>query len=191
MSVLDVLNDDVHSERLKLEIGCYLSELRSKRLSDYYEIARKSALSPNYQYRLYAHIILQRLGVPIPEAVRKPLPAIYSFTFPHSENPSAISWLSGKELAPEIDWKDASSVMGVTSKWNGYLSYCTGLDKRTLDFRAIELMKKYGDNGESNIMVEKQMEQHYDRIGLKCLCPHPHAMPAFDGVFEVAAELLD
>lgn len=191
VSVLDVLNDDVHSERLKLEIGCYLSELGSKRLSDYCEIARKSALSPNYQYRLYANTILLRLGEPIPEARRRALPAIYSFMFPQSENPSAISWLSSKELVSGIDWKDASSVMGVASKWNGYLSHCTGIDKRTLDFRAIELMKKYGDNGESNIMVEKHMEQHYDRIGIKCLCPRPHTMPAFDGVFEVAAELLD
>lgn len=181
---------DVNNELLGLEIGGYLAEIGSARLSEFVEQARKSALSPNYQYRLYAVKILNELGEPIPEEPHKTLPATYGFSFSPAEEKS-LSWLPGEDHSLYIDWKNASSVMGVASHWSGYLAYCTGIEQRTLDYRALELMKKYGIAGDGNVVEDKRILQHYDKIGLRCPYRKAYAMAALNGMLEVAAELKD
>lgn len=190
VSVLEVLPNDVHAERMKLEIGCYMAELKSAHLSDFREVAQQEALSSNYQYRLYANKILHALGEHQPQIPRKTLPAVYDLVFSPSESES-LSWIPGKESSTDIDWKDASSVMGVASHWSGYLSYCTGIDQRTLEYRALELMKKYGDTGKGNVNKDKAINRHYDRISLRCPYRKVHADAALDGMLEVASELMD
>jgi len=182
--------DDVNSELLGLEIGCYLSEIGSVRLSELVEQARKSAVSPNYQYRLYAATILKALGEPLPDATPKILPAIYGLSFSPSES-KPLSLLTGKGHTLDINWKDSSSVMGVASHWSNYLAYCTDIERRTLDYRAVELMKKYGAVGDGNIAEDKKNMHHYDRIGLRSPYRKAHAMAALNGMLEVATELKD
>lgn len=189
-TALTLTFDDVHDELLGLEIGCYLAEISSVRLSEFVEQARKSAVSPNYQYRLYAARILEALGNPIPVAPHKTLPATYGLSFSPVES-KPLSWLPGADHSLEINWKDCSSVMGVASHWSGYLAHCTGIEQRTLDYRAVELMKKYGAVGESNIKEDKRILHHYDQIGLRCPYRKAHVMAALDGMLEVAAELKD
>ena len=190
VSILGVLQHNVHSERLQLEIGCYMVELDSAYLSDFCNIARRSALSTNYQYRLFAKIILDALKEPVPRAPRRSLPAIYDFVFPPSEV-VPFSWSSIENRLPTINWKDASSVMGLVTQWVGYLSYCTGIDKRTLDHIAVVLMRKYGNTDETNLQEDVMLERHLDCINLSSSYRKAHALSAFDGMFEVAAELMD
>ena len=189
--ILDgVLLQDNQSERLFLEIGCYLVELKAARLTDFAERAKIAAVSPNYQYRVYAKKILEALDEEIPLAPYKALPATYSMSFPEtSEKP--LSWLPGKKHEVEVNWRDASSIMGVASHWSGYLAYCSGIDKRTLNYRAVELMKQYGDTTEANVHEDMEINRHYDAIALRYPYKKAFAGAALDGMLNVAAELKD
>lgn len=189
-TVLALSFGDVDNELLGLEIGGYLAEIRSARLPEFVEQARKSAVSPNYQYRLYAAKILNALGEPIPEAPHKTLPATYGLSFSPAEA-KPLSWLPGEDHSLDIDWKNASSVMGVASHWSGYLAYCADIEQRTLDYRAVELMKKYGMAGDGNVAEDKRIMHHYDQIGLRCPYRKAHAIAALNGMLEVASELKD
>ena len=181
---------DVDNELLGLEIGGYLAEIWSARLPEFVEQARKSAVSPNYQYRLYAAKILNALGESIPEAPHKTLPATYGLSFSPAEA-KPLSWLPSEDHSLDIDWKNASSVMGVASHWSGYLAYCADIEQRTLDYRAVELMKKYGMAGDGNVAEDKRIMHHYDQIGLRCPYRKAHAIAALNGMLEVASELKD
>lgn len=182
--------DGMLDELLGLEIGCYLAEIGSMRLPEFVEPARKSAVSTNYQYRLYAAKILKTLGETIPDAPHKTLPATYGLSFSLT-GAKPLSWLPGEDHSLDINWKDASSVMGVASHWSGYLAYCTDIEQRTLDYRAVELMKKYGTAGDDYVEEDKHIMHHYDKIGLRCPYRKAHAMAALNGMLEVAAELKD
>lgn len=185
-----VLPQDNQSERLLLEIGCYLVELKAVKLSDFAERAKIAAVSPNYQYRVYAKKILEALDEEIPLAPYKVLPATYSMSFPEtSEKP--LSWLPGEEHESEVNWRDASSIMGVASHWCGYLAYCSGIDRRTLNYRAVELMKQYGDTTEANVHEDVEINRHYDTIALRYSYKKAFAGAALDGMLNVAAELKD
>lgn len=181
---------DNQSERLLLEIGCYLVELKAARLTDFAEQAKKSAVSLNYQYRVYAKMILESLDEEIPSASYRALPATYSMSFPDtSEKP--LSWLPGEKHDTEVNWRDASSIMGVASHWSGYLAHCSGIDRRTLNYRAVELMKQYGDTTEANVHEDMEINRHYDAIALRYPYKKAFAGAALDGMLNVAAELKD
>lgn len=190
VSILDVIPNDVHTERMILELGCYMVALNSAHLSDFREVAKHGAVSTNYQYRLYANIILHALGEHQPQIPRKTLPVVYDLIFSPYKS-KIINFGDGVECSTDIDWKDASSVMGVASHLSRYLSYCTGIDKRTLEYRALELMIKYGDTGNTNVDMDNAINRHYDRISLRCPYRKAHANAALDGMLEVASELMD
>ena len=177
-------------ERVLLEVGCYLTELGSKKLSDFIDIAKKAALSENYQFRVYASIILSSLNVPIPLAPSIVLPATYSFVFTESKRKIVLR-SQEKKNAPEINWHDASSIMSVASHWSSYLSECSGIDQRTLEYRAVELMKKYGDITSKNEEEDKILSHHLDSINLRYPYKKAHAQAALDGMLAVASELID
>ena len=81
VTLMDVLHKDYQSESLLLEIGCYLVELQSARLLDFIGLAKKGAVSANYQLRVYSAKILRTLGEEVPDAPFKALPATYSLLF--------------------------------------------------------------------------------------------------------------
>ena len=187
-----VLSNDSHSERLLLEIGCYLAELKSKRLIDFKEIAKKSAISKNYQYRIYAAIILYKLKEEIPKATYRKLPTTYSMFFVNKkEIPSRL--LDKYENLTEVDWSDVDSIMMVASHWCGYLFSCSKIERRTLNFRAVELMKKYGDTPGINTIKDKDndISNHYNAINLRYPYKKSYVQSALDGMLAVAAELID
>lgn len=190
ITLIGVLPQDNQSERLLLEIGCYLVELKAARLTDFAEQAKKSAVSLNYQYRVYAKMILESLDEEIPSASYRALPATYSMSFPDtSEKP--LSWLPGEKHDTEVNWRDPSSIMGVASHWSGYLAHCSGIDRRTLNYRAVELMAQYGDTTESNVRKDAEINRHYDAIALRYSYKKAFAGAALDGMLNVAAELKD
>ena len=190
LTLIGVLPYDYQSERLLLEIGCYLVELNAPRLADYLEFARTEAFSPNYQFRIYAGKILNALGEQIPIAPFKALPATYSMLFSDmTEKP--LTWLPGEKHVTNINWQDVSSIMSVASHWGGYLAHCTGIDKRTIDYRAVELMKQYGDVTANNENEDAAIRSHFDSIALRYSYKKAHAGAALDGMLAVAAELND
>ena len=183
--------EDFHSERQLLETGCYLAELQSKRLSDYKEFARKGAVSVNYQYRVYAAKILEALGEEMPKAPHRNLPATYTMVFTN-ESYKPLSWLPGKRNnPPDVNWMDADSIMSVASHWCGHISRCSGIDKHTINVRAVELMKKFGDSTDKNEAEDHDISRHYDRINLRYSYKKAHVQAAFDGMLAVAAEIND
>lgn len=191
IKLIGILPESFHSERLLLEVGCYLAELQSTRLVEFREIAKKDTISDNYQYRIYAAKILKALGEEIPSAPYKVLPVTYSILFTDAI-PKPLSWLpTQKDNVEDINWSDADSVMGVASHWCGYLSHCSGIERRTLNCRAVELMKKYGDVTTSNANKNIAINRHYDTINLRCSYKKAHVQAALDGMLEVAAELKD
>lgn len=190
LSIVDVLPDDVHSERLKLEVGCYLAELKSPMLGAFKDVAVSSATSSNYQYRLYAARILNALDIEVPSVPRKVLPAIYNLTISPSE--SYLHWEKERdEYTQKINWRDSSSIMGVASIWGGYLAHCSKIEKRTIEYAAVEHMRKYGETGDANESKDREVSKHYDRISLHFPFRKAHSMTARDGMLEVAAELMD
>ncbi len=191
IELIGVLPDNYHTDRLLLEIGCYLLELHSDRLSDFKELAKKGAVSVNYQYRLYSAQILKTLGEKVPMPPYRELPATYSMVFPESGNEPFTWYGGGNDIKTSINWQDVDSVMGVASHWCGYLSYCTGIERRTLNFRAAELMRKYGNTTITYEEADKNANYHYDVIGLRFSSIKSHAQAALDGMLEVAAELID
>lgn len=178
------------NERQLLEVGCYLSELNSTRLRDFGEIAKKAALSRNYQFRVYASKILWQLDLPIPSSPHIALPATYSFVFPESKEKPLLQTKTSTNMA-DIDWQNVSSVISVASHWGGYLAYCSGIDRRTIDYRAYELMKLYGDTSSKNEDEDKYIRHHFDSINLRCSYRKAHVQAALDGMLAVASELYD
>lgn len=190
VTMVDVLPIDYQSERLLLEIGCYLVELQSARLRDFIELAKKGAVSENYQLRVFSAKILRALSEDVPDAPFRALPATYSLIFSDSEN-KPLSWLLGEKHEADVNWRDASSIMSVASYWGGYLAHCTGIDKRTIDYRAVELMKKYGDATAANENEDAAIRLHFDSIALRYSYKKAYAGAALDGMLAVAAELKD
>lgn len=190
VTLVDVLPKDYQSERLLLEIGCYLVELQSARLRDFTELAEKGAVSANYQLRVYSAKILQALCEDMPYAPSKALPATYSLLFPDTED-KPLSWLPGEKHEADVNWSDASSIMSVASHWGGYLAYCTGIDRRTINYRAVELMKQYGDVTAANENEDAAIRHHFDSIALRYSYKKAYADAALDGMLTVAAELKD
>lgn len=187
LSIISVLPDNINSERLKLEIGCYMAELNSNYLFEYKETALKAVVSTNYQYRIYGGKILKALGITIPQVSHKPLAAIYSMIFPKKNISYPLSNLDNNI----VGINDVSSVMAVANHWCAYLSYCTGIEEINLEYRAFELMKKYQSSVESRDLKDKSINVHYNKIGLRFPNRRFHAQAAIDGMFEVAAELMD
>lgn len=190
IDLIGILPLDNQFTRLLLESGCYLVELKAARLSDFEAVAKTAAVSPNYQYRVYAKKILDAIGVDMPKAPYKPLPVTYSMIFPDTlEKP--LSWLLGEKHEGEVNWRDASSIMSVASHWGGYLEHCSGIDRLTLNYRAVELMKQYGDTTDANGHEDAVINRHYDAISLHYLYKKAFADAAMDGMLNVAAELKD
>lgn len=190
VTLVDVLPKDYQSERLLLEIGCYLVELQSARLRDFIEIAKKGAVSANYQLRVYSAKILRALGEVVPDAPLRSLPATYSLIFSDAEE-KPLSWLPGEKHEADVNWRDASSIMSVASHWGGYLANCTGIEKQTINYRAVELMKQYGDITAANENEDAAIRHHFDSIALRYSYKKAHAGAALDGMLSVAAELKD
>lgn len=190
IAMIEILPQDNQSTRLLLEIGCYLVELCATRLSDFEDVAKTAAVSPNYQYRVYAKKILDALGDDVPTAAYKPLPATYSMIFPDTQE-KPLSWLPGEKHEGEVNWRDASSVMSVASHWSGYLEHCSGIDRCTLNYRAVEMMRQYGDTTIANEHEDAEIRRHYDAIALRYSYKKAFAGAALDGMLNVAAELKD
>lgn len=190
VTLIGILPQDNQSMRLLLEEGCYLVELCAARLSDFEEVAKTAAVSNNYQYRVYAKKILDALGVDMPKAPYKPLPATYSMIFSDAQE-KPLSWLPGEKHEGEVNWRDASSIMSVASHWAGYLEHCSGIDRRTLNYRAVELMKQYGDTTKANEYEDAEIRRHFDSIALRYSYKKAFAGAALDGMLTVASELKD
>ena len=181
---------DFNSTRILLEIGCYLVELRSSRLTDFKDLAICCAVSENYQFRIYAAKILNALGEPVPKAPRKTLPATYSLVFTETQE-QPLDFSQEKNDVTKINWLDASSIMKIASHWSGYLSELSGIDSRTLDYRAMELMKKYEETAVDYVQQNDWFGRHYNDIGLRYSYRKAHVQAALDGMLAVAAELKD
>lgn len=190
VDLIESMRDDFNSERMLLEIGCYLVELKSSRLADFKDLAMKSAVSENYQFRIYAVNILDALGEQIPIAPRITLPATYSLVFTETQE-HPLDFLQEKNGFLKINWRDASSIMRIASHWSSYLSDLSGIDSRTLDYRAVELMKKYEDTAVDYIKQNDWIGKHYNNIGLRYSFKKAHVKAALDGMLAVAAELKD
>ena len=190
ITLTGIIPQDNQSTRLLLEVGCYLVELCATRISDFEDVAKTAAVSPNYQYRVYARKILAALGDDVPTASYKPLPATYSMAFPDTQE-KPLSWLPGEKHEGDVNWRDASSIMSVASHWGGYLEHCSGIDRRTLNYRAVELMRQYGDTTKANEYEDAEIRRHYDTIALRYSYKKAFAGAALDGMLTVASELND
>ena len=188
--LLDRLIKEMKSERFALEIGCYLAQLQSSRLPDFYELAKQAAISTNYQLRVYASKILKDLGETVPEASYRALPATYSMVFPDMDD-NLPTWQLGENNQEAVNWHDVNSIMSVASHWGSYIAYCTGIYRRTLNYRAVQLMKQYGDVTVVNEQEDAAIRHHYDAINLRYSYKKSHASAALDGMLSVAAELKD
>lgn len=190
VDLIGSMPDDFNSTRMLLEIGCYLVELKSSRLADFKDLAIKSAVSENYQFRIYASKILNALGESIPRAPRKSLPATYSLVFTETQE-LPLDFSQEKNDVTKINWRDASSIMRIASHWSDYLSELSGIDSRTLDYRAVELMKKYEEAAVDYVQQNDWLGRHYNDIGLRYSYKKAHVQAALDGMLAVASELKD
>ena len=188
--LIERLIEEMKSERSALEIGCYLAQLQSSRLLDFLELAKQAANSTNYQLRVYASKILNELGEKVPETSYRALPATYSMVFPDMDD-NPLASLLGENNEGTVNWRNVNSIMSVASHWGEYIAYCTGINKRTLNYRAVQLMKQYGDVTVDNEHEDAAIRHHYDTINLRYSYKKSHASAALDGMLSVAAELND
>ena len=190
VDLIGSMSGNFNSTRTLLEIGCYLVELKSSRLADFKDLAIKSAVSENYQFRIYAAKILNALGEPIPKAPRKTLPVTYSLVFTETQE-QLLDFSHEKNDVTKINWRDASSIMKIASHWSDYLSELSGIDSRTLDYRAVELMNKYEEVAVDYVQQNEWLGRHYNDIGLRYSFKKAHVQAALDGMLAVVAELKD
>lgn len=190
VDLIGSMSGNFNSTRTLLEIGCYLVELKSSRLADFKDLAIKSAVSENYQFRIYAAKILNALGEPIPKAPRKTLPVTYSLVFTETQE-QLLDFSHEKNDVTKINWRDASSIMKIASHWSDYLSELSGIDSRTLDYRAVELMKNYEEAAVDYVQQNEWLSRHYNDIGLRYSYKKAHVQSALDGMLAVVAELKD
>lgn len=189
LDIIDKIRCEPDSERRLLELGLYLKELRSCRLSLFKQQALQSALSDNYLNRIYAKSILNALKESVPKPKYRPLSPTYQMGF--APKPK-YNWGDAAEKKEGVrDWNDASSIMLVASHITGYLAYVTGFEQKAIEERAVSLMRKYGSVTEDNDKEDKRIAKHYDSIGLRFPYRRAHAMAALDGAYEAAAELMD
>ena len=188
-SVVEKIKGSADAERRLLELGMYLKEIESSWLYVRKEQALTSAVSDNYLNRIYAKAILESLGGYIPKPSYRLLPPTYRMRFTESRQFDLGNAVKEKE--GELDWNNASSIMTVASHISNYLAKVSGFDKKVIDARAVILMKKYGPTTEENTEYDKRIGKHYDKIGLRNPYRRAHAMAALDGMYEVAAELID
>ena len=190
VDLIGSMSGNFNSTRTLLEIGCYLVELKSSRLAEFKDLAIKCAVSENYQFRIYAAKILNALGEPIPKAPRKTLPVTYSLVFTETQE-QLLDFSHEKNDVTKINWRDASSIMKIASHWSDYLSELSGIDSRTLDYRAVELMKNYEEAAVDYVQQNEWLGRHYNDIGLRYSYKKAHVQSALDGMLAVVAELKD
>ena len=190
VDIIVSMPSEPNSTRILLEVGCYLVELKSSRLADFKDLAIKCAVSENYQFRIYATKILNALGEPIPIVPRKTLPGTYSLIFTDTQE-QPLDFMQDNNDVIKINWRDASSIMKIASHWSGYLSKLSDIDSRTLDYRAVELMKKYEDAVVDYVKQNDWIGRHYNDIGLRYPYKKAYVQTALDGMLAVAAELKD
>lgn len=188
-SIVEKIKGSTKAERELLELGMYLKEIESSQLPVLKEQALMSAISENYLNRIYAKSILESLGEFAPKPSYRPLVSTYQMSF--TESPK-YNWGNAAPKSEGVpDWNDASSIMAVASHLSNYLAYASGFNKKAIDARAVTLMRKYGPITEENTEYDKRIGKHYDEIGLRNPYRRAHAMSALDGMYEVAAELID
>lgn len=187
--IIEKIKCESDSERRLLELGMYLKEMRSCRLSLLKQQALQSAVSDNYLNRIYAKAILNDLKELVPKPKFKPLSPTYQMSF--ATKPK-YDWGDVAEKKEGVrDWNDSSSIMLVASHITRYLAYVTGFEQKAIEERAVSLMRKYGSVTEDNEREDKRIAKHYDSIGLRFPYRRAHAMAALDGAYEAAAELID
>lgn len=189
LDIIDKIRCEVDSERRLLELGMYLHEMQSNRLSVLKQQAMQSAVSDNYLNRIYAKTILNDLHESVPKPNYRPLSPTYQMSFaPKPE----YDWGDAVEKKEGVrDWNDSSSIMMVASHITGYLAYVSGFEQKAIEERAVSLMRKYGSVTEDNEKEDKRIAKHYDSIGLRFPYRRAHAMAALDGAYEATAELID
>lgn len=185
--VITILARSRNSLALSLEIGMFVRALKSPQLKAFQNVAKQGAVSTNYLFRIYAKRILQSLGIEIPEARPRSLPATYSLFFPDDEDP-ALGLISGRH-ARLAQWNPNPSYrMAIASHLAGHLSDVSGYPKRSLEVRAEELMRQ---KGIQPVTYERQNDRHLETINLRCVFRRPGVQDALDAMMEVAAELVD
>ena len=185
--ILPVLEQSQRPAELMLELGLFLRELNSPKLSFLRDVARKEALSTNYLHRIYARRILQKLGDDIPTPPHRSLPGTYSLIFP--EKPSFASDSTTTKLANLSNWNPTPGYrLTVASHITTYLSNASGYSERAIEVRAGELLKKKGIHPTT---PKYENDRHLERINLRCSFRRPGVQDALDAMMEVAAELID
>lgn len=189
LDIIDKIKCESDSERRLLELGMYLKEMRSCRLSLLKQQALQSAVSDNYLNRIYAKAILTALKESVPKPKFNPLSPTYQMRFALN---SKYDWGDAAKKEEGVsDWNDSSSIMLVASHITEYLAYVTGFEQKAIEERAVLLMRKYGSVTEDNGKEDKRIAAHYDSIGLRFPYRRAHATAALDGAYETAAELID
>lgn len=189
LDIIDKIKCESDSERRLLELGMYLKEMQSCRLSLLRQQALQSAVSDNYLNRIYAKALLTALKESVPKPMYRPLSPTYQMSFALKPK---YDWGDAAEKKEGVrDWNDSSSIMLVASHITGYLANVTGFEQKAIEERAVSLMRKYGSVTEDNEKEDKKIATHYDSIGLRFPYRRAHAMAALDGAYEAAAELID
>lgn len=189
LGIIDKIKSESDTERKLLELGMYLKEMGSCRLSLLKQQALQSAMSDNYLNRIYATAILTALKESVPRPKYRPLSPTYQMSF--ALKPKYDWGDAAKKKEGVQNWNDSRSIMLVASHITGYLAYVTGFEQKAIEERAVSLMRKYGSVTEDNEKEDKRIAKHYDSIGLRFPYRRAHAMAALDGAYETAAELID
>lgn len=178
-----------------LEVGMYLKELHSVRLSIYREYASQYASHDNYLYRIYAKEILKELHEVLPEIPKKQqLPVIYQMIVPEKES---VCFGNSTPFDGSVAWDDPQSVTRVCGHIVSYIAYCTNFKKINIATRVMQVLKEQWQEAEWGNMKqwydtqEKRMANHYSNIGLKYPYRRLRVNPVWNSMMTVASELLD
>lgn len=193
--LLELMQEEGCDVRDILEVGMYLKELRSAKLSIYIEYASQYATHDNYLYRIYAKEILNELQEALPEIPKKrQLPVIYKMILPERES---VRFENPAVYEGYISWDDPQSVTRVCGHIVSYIAYCTNFKKINIATRVMQVLKEQWQEAEWGNMKqwydtqEKRMANHYSNIGLKYPYRRLRVNPVWNSMMTVASELLD
>lgn len=172
-----------NNNKLTLDVGKFLLEENSPKLTMLGYIVKPLALSRNILWRMYAVDILNALHLDTPDVPRINRPAIYNLQY--EENDYRLLDNKGKNI------KQKENDHKIGSPFVDFLCEIFHVSEDIIYYRANQLALHYTSEHDMTDEADSRLRTHLDKIYLKMSFLHTYSEGVLNGIMEAAGELLD